>query len=140
MVSWAVLCCVVEVCRPTASCLLRPSYNIALTWQGVHHSLASSCSHTVVANWLTVPALVLALLLCCWCWCLAAVLVQGCLVGSLCSYGPNVAVLQIDCAVLLRCAAAVVPRYKDVKWLVKERRWPPALTDSLQAFLQLRSI
>lgn len=32
------------------------------------------------------------------------------------------------------------PRYKDMGWLVKERRWPPALTESLQAFLQLKSI
>lgn len=31
-------------------------------------------------------------------------------------------------------------RYKDMAWLVKERRWPPALTESLQAFLQLKSI
>lgn len=33
-----------------------------------------------------------------------------------------------------------VCRYKDMAWLVKERRWPPALTESLQAFLQLKSI
>lgn len=31
-------------------------------------------------------------------------------------------------------------RYKDINWLQKERRWPPALTSSLQAFLQLKSI
>lgn len=32
------------------------------------------------------------------------------------------------------------PRYRDVNWLRKERRWPPALTDSLQALLQLKSV
>jgi hypothetical protein len=31
-------------------------------------------------------------------------------------------------------------RYKDVRWLAQERRWPPALVASLQAFLQLKSI
>jgi hypothetical protein len=31
-------------------------------------------------------------------------------------------------------------RYRDVSWLTKERRWPPALITSLQAFLQLKSI
>eukprot|EP00878_Enallax_costatus_P005296 GHUV01005563.1.p1 GENE.GHUV01005563.1~~GHUV01005563.1.p1 ORF type:complete len:364 (+),score=89.25 GHUV01005563.1:278-1369(+) len=32
------------------------------------------------------------------------------------------------------------PRYRDVTWLQNERRWPPALVDSLQAFLQLKSV
>ncbi|KAF6263949.1 hypothetical protein COO60DRAFT_1488071 [Scenedesmus sp. NREL 46B-D3] len=32
------------------------------------------------------------------------------------------------------------PRYRDVNWLRKERRWPPALSDSLQALLQLKSV
>jgi hypothetical protein len=27
-----------------------------------------------------------------------------------------------------------------VNWLRKERRWPPALSDSLQALLQLKSV
>ncbi|KAF8066180.1 ULP1A [Scenedesmus sp. PABB004] len=32
------------------------------------------------------------------------------------------------------------PRYRDVAWLARERRWPPALVDSLQALLTLKSI
>lgn len=32
------------------------------------------------------------------------------------------------------------PRYRDVNWLRRERRWPPALADSLQALLQLKSV
>eukprot|EP00882_Tetradesmus_deserticola_P019387 GHRQ01020867.1.p3 GENE.GHRQ01020867.1~~GHRQ01020867.1.p3 ORF type:complete len:119 (+),score=60.06 GHRQ01020867.1:438-794(+) len=32
------------------------------------------------------------------------------------------------------------PRYRDVNWLRRERRWPPALSDSLQALLQLKSV
>lgn len=32
------------------------------------------------------------------------------------------------------------PRYRDVRWLQNERRWPPRLYASLGAFLQLKSI
>lgn len=32
------------------------------------------------------------------------------------------------------------PRYRDVSWLKRDRRWPPALVDALQAFLQIRSV
>jgi hypothetical protein len=40
------------------------------------------------------------------------------------------------CCLLAACCC----RYRDVTWLRKERRWPPALTDSLQALLQLKSV
>ncbi|GLC47107.1 hypothetical protein PLESTB_000870100 [Pleodorina starrii] len=32
------------------------------------------------------------------------------------------------------------PRYRDFSWLRRNRRWPPRLTQSLEAFLQLRSL
>lgn len=32
------------------------------------------------------------------------------------------------------------PRYSDIKWLQKERRWPPKLVDGLMAFLKLKSV
>lgn len=55
--------------------------------------------------------------------------------GCLCRGADNVLPL------LLAYAWAVpVCSYRDVTWLRKERRWPPALVDSLQAFLQLKSI
>jgi hypothetical protein len=31
-------------------------------------------------------------------------------------------------------------RYRDPRWLKQDRRWPPALIDSLEAFLQLKSV
>ncbi|EFJ48099.1 hypothetical protein VOLCADRAFT_91322 [Volvox carteri f. nagariensis] len=32
------------------------------------------------------------------------------------------------------------PRYRDFSWLRRNRRWPPRLADSLQAFLELKSV
>ncbi len=32
------------------------------------------------------------------------------------------------------------PSYRDLTWLRRERRWPPALVDSLAALLELRSL
>jgi hypothetical protein len=32
------------------------------------------------------------------------------------------------------------PRYKDRKWLRKNRRWPPSLVAALEAFLDVKSI
>jgi hypothetical protein len=47
-------------------------------------------------------------------------------------------VALICCCCCLCCCCCC--RYRDVNWLRKERRWPPALSDSLQALLQLKSV